>query len=266
MTTTSTSRPESLRRRQGLTEQAAQAAIDQACRRLRLPTIRAVVDDAVTAATKEQLTYQGFLAELLLAEVDDRDRRSTLRRIKSAGFPREKWLADFDFTANPNINPATINELATGDWIRRGDPLCLIGDSGTGKSHLLIALGTAAAEQGYRVRYTLATRLVNELVEAADEKQLTKTINRYGRVDLLVIDDLGYSTGEAPNCCSRSSPNERRRTPSRSPPTSPSPPGPTPSPTPACAQQSSTASPTTPPSSKPAQTPTASPTPEPGHL
>ena len=170
MTTTSTSRPASLRRRQGLTEQAAQAAIDQACRRLRLPTIRAVVDDAVTAATKEQLTYQGFLAELLLAEVDDRDRRSTLRRIKSAGFPREKWLADFDFTANPNINPATINELATGDWIRRGDPLCLIGDSGTGKSHLLIALGTAAAEQGYRVRYTLATRLVNELVEAADEK------------------------------------------------------------------------------------------------
>ena len=147
----------------------------------------------MTAATKEQLTYQGFLAELLLAEVDDRDRRSTLRRIKSAGFPREKWLADFDFTANPNINPATINELATGDWIRRGDPLCLIGDSGTGKSHLLIALGTAAAaEQGYRVRYTLATRLVNELVEAADEKQLTKTINRYGRVDLLVIDELGY--------------------------------------------------------------------------
>lgn len=92
----------------------------------------------------------------------------------------------------PQHQPATINELATGDWIRRGDPLCLIGDSGTGKSHLLIALGTAAAEQGYRVRYTLATRLVNELVEAADEKQLTKTINRYGRVDLLVIDELGY--------------------------------------------------------------------------
>ena len=162
MTTSTSNRQSGLRRRHSLTEQAAQAAIDQACRRLRLPTIRAVVDDAVAAATKEQLTYQGFLAELLLAEVDDRDRRSTLRRIKSAGFPREKWLTDFDFTANPNINPATINELATGDWIRRGDPLCLIGDSGTGKSHLLIALGTAAAEQGYRVRYTLATRLVND--------------------------------------------------------------------------------------------------------
>ncbi len=76
--------------------------------------------------------------------------------------------------------------------VARGDPLCLIGDSGTSKSHLLIALGTAAAEQGYRVRYTLATKLVNELVEAADDKQLAKTIARYGRVDLLTIDELGY--------------------------------------------------------------------------
>jgi DNA replication protein DnaC len=181
-----------LRRRRGLTEEAAQAAVDTACRRLRLPTIRAVVEEAVAAATKDQLTYSGFLAELLLAEVDDRDRRSTARRVKIAGFPREKYLEDFDYDANPNINPALVHTLASGDWIRRGEPLCLIGDSGTGKSHLLIAFGTAAAMKGYRVKYTLATRLVNELVEAADGKTLTKTINRYGRVDLLIIDELGY--------------------------------------------------------------------------
>ncbi|HOA59575.1 MAG TPA: IS21-like element helper ATPase IstB [Dermatophilaceae bacterium] len=181
-----------LRRRRGLTEEAAQAAVDTACRRLRLPTIRAVVEEAVAAATKDQLTYSGFLAELLLAEVDDRDRRSTARRVKIAGFPREKYLEDFDYDANPNINPALVHTLASGDWIRRGEPLCLIGDSGTGKSHLLIAFGTAAAMKGYRVKYTLATRLVNELVEAADDKTLTKTINRYGRVDLLIIDELGY--------------------------------------------------------------------------
>ena len=78
------------------------------------------------------------------------------------------------------------------DWIRKGQPLCLIGDSGTGKSHLLIGLGAAAAEHGYRVKYVLATRLVNELVEAADEKQLARTIARYGRVDLLLLDELGY--------------------------------------------------------------------------
>ena len=179
-------------RRRGLTEEAATAAVDQACRRLRLPTIRAGVEDAATAARKDQLSYYGFLAELLLSECDDRDRRSVVRRIKGAGFPREKWLADFDFDANPNINPATIGTLATGDWIRKGQPLCLIGDSGTGKSHLLIGLGAAAAEHGYRVKYVLATRLVNELVEAADEKQLARTIARYGRVDLLLLDELGY--------------------------------------------------------------------------
>lgn len=180
------------RRGRGLTEEAAMVAIDQACRRLRLPTIRAVVDDAVGIAQKEQLSYHGLLAELLLAECDDRDRRSSIRRVKAAGFPRDKWLGDFDFDANPNINPATINTLATGDWVRRGQPLCLIGDSGTGKSHLLIGLGTAAAEKGFRVKYTLATRLVNELVEAADDKTLARTIARYGRVDLLLIDELGY--------------------------------------------------------------------------
>ncbi|WP_067901978.1 ATP-binding protein [Nocardia vaccinii] len=150
--TTTTSTP----RRHGMTEQAADASVDQACRMLRLPTIRAQFGDIADAATKEQMTYRAFLAELLLAECDDRARRRSERRI------------------------------------RTGLPLCLIGDSGTGKSHLLIALGTEAAMAGFRVKYTLAAKLVNELVEAADDKVLTKTIARYGRVDLLCIDELGY--------------------------------------------------------------------------
>jgi DNA replication protein DnaC len=101
-------------------------------------------------------------------------------------------LEEFSFEANPAINPAVIGQLATCAWVKAGHPLCLIGDSGTGKTHLLIALGTLAAEAGYRVRYTLASKLVNELVEAADDKQLTKLINRYGRVDLILVDELGY--------------------------------------------------------------------------
>ena len=179
-------------RRSGLTEQAADAAIDSACRMLRLPTIRSHFTDVADDAARDQMSYRAFLAELLISECDDRARRRSERRIKAAGFPREKSLRMFDFDANPNIDPATIHTLAKCDWVRKGLPLCLIGDSGTGKSHLLIALGTEAAMAGYRVRYTLATKLVNELVEAADDKQLTKTINRYGRVDLLLIDELGY--------------------------------------------------------------------------
>ena len=179
-------------RRRGMTEEAADAAVDQACRMLRLPTIRAVFADAADNAQREQLSYRGFLAELLIAECDDRARRRSERRIKAAQFPREKSLRAFDFDANDAIDPALIHTLAKCDWVAKGHPLCLIGDSGTGKSHLLIALGTEAAMAGYRVKYTLASKLANELVEAADEMILAKTIARYGRVDLLCIDELGY--------------------------------------------------------------------------
>jgi DNA replication protein DnaC len=105
------------------------------------------------------MTYRGFLAELLMAECDDRGRRRSERRIKAACFPRQKELRDFDFQTNPNITPETLATLATCEWVRKGQPLCLIGDSGTGKSHLLIALGTEAAMAGYRVRYVLAAKL-----------------------------------------------------------------------------------------------------------
>src|SRR6266487_3816042 len=168
---------------------------------LRLPTIRGQFPELAEAAAREQMSYLGFLAELLLAECDDRARRRSDRRIKAAAFPREKSLRAFDFAANPTVDPAVIHTLATCEWVKKGQPLCLIGDSGTGKSHLLIALGAEAAMAGYRVRYTL----VNELVEAADDKQLTKTIARYGRVDLLCIDELGIWswTAAALSCCSR---------------------------------------------------------------
>jgi len=181
-----------VQRHRGLTEQAAQAAVDQACRMLRLPTIRSQFPDLAEVAAREQMSYLGFLAELLMAECDDRARRRSERRIKAAAFPWEKSLRAFDYHPNPNIDPAVIHTLATCEWVTKGQPLCLIGDSGTGKSHLLIALGTEAAMKGFRVKYTLATKLVNELVEAADDMVLNKTIARYGRVDLLCIDELGY--------------------------------------------------------------------------
>jgi DNA replication protein DnaC len=191
MTTTSTTTRKTTARR-GITDPAAAAGIDAACRDLRLPTIRTRVGEFTSTAEREQQTYAGFLAELLLAECDDRDTRRKQRRVRDAAFPRDKRIEDFDYDANPGINPATIATLAAGAWVTTGSPLCLIGDSGTGKSHLLIGLGTAAAEAGHRVRYVLASRLVNELAEAENDKQLTKVIARYGRVDLLCLDELGY--------------------------------------------------------------------------
>jgi DNA replication protein DnaC len=178
--------------RDQLTETAADAAIEQACRILRLPTIRGRFDAIATTAARQQASYKAFLVELLAVEGEDREARRRERLVRQAGFPRVKRLEDFSYEANPNVPAALIHTLAKGAWINAGQPLCLIGDSGTGKSHLLIGLGTAAAEHGYRVRYTTAAALVNELVEAADDRHLSKTIARYGRVDLLCLDELGY--------------------------------------------------------------------------
>jgi DNA replication protein DnaC len=173
-------------------EHANDAAIDLACRQLRLPTIRERCTELADAATREHASYRAFLAALLVAECDDRDVRRRARRVADAHFPRPKRIEDFDFAANPNVAPALVGQLATGGWVSAGQPLCLIGDSGTGKTHLLIGLGTAAAEAGHRVRYVTTAALVNELVEAADERSLSRTIARYGRVDLLCCDELGY--------------------------------------------------------------------------
>jgi DNA replication protein DnaC len=180
------------RSRDELTDTAADAAISQACRILRLPTIRERHGEIAAAAVRQQAGYKGFLVELLSLECDDRETRRKARLVRDAGFPRPKRIEDFDFAANPDVPAALIHTLARSAWVAAGQPLCLIGDSGTGKSHLLIALGTAAAENGCRVRYVTAAALVNELVEAADDKTLSRTIARYGRIDLLCLDELGY--------------------------------------------------------------------------
>jgi DNA replication protein DnaC len=135
-------------RRRTVTEQAATAAIEQGCRMLRLPTIRDRFSEIAAAAEREQLTYLGFLSELVIAECNDRTRRSAERRIRDAGFPRPKRLEEISFEANPAVNPAVIGQLSSCDWVKAGHPLCLIGHSGAGKNHLLIALGTLGAWVG----------------------------------------------------------------------------------------------------------------------
>jgi DNA replication protein DnaC len=174
------------------TDEAAQAAIGAACRDLHLPTVRAEAVTIAAVAAKEQLTHLAYLAEVLTAEIDERDARRRTRRVHEARFPRSKRLVDFDCSANPNINPAVIATLASGAFIDAGTPVCLIGDSGTGKSHLLIGTGIAACEAGRRVRYVTCAALVNELAEAADDRVLSRVIGRYGRLELLCLDELGY--------------------------------------------------------------------------
>lgn len=174
------------------TEAAAQAAIVAAARELHLPTVRTEASRLAEIAVRQRQTHLGFLAEVLSAEVDERAERRRVRRIADAHFPRLKRLADFNIDAASTIAAAQLATLATGGYIDAGEPVVLLGDSGTGKSHLLIGLGLAACEQGRRVRYTTCAQLVNELVEAADERVLSRVVGRYGRLDLLLLDELGY--------------------------------------------------------------------------
>jgi hypothetical protein len=119
-----------------------------ACRILRLPSVRSRYGEIAAAATRQQASYQSFLFELLSVECEERLARRRIRLVREANFPRTKRLADFDFDTNPNVPAALIHTLAKGAWIKAGQPVCLVGDSGTGKSHLLIGLGTAAADAG----------------------------------------------------------------------------------------------------------------------
>ncbi len=141
-------------------------------------------------AQRSRLSHLAYLAEVLSAEVDERAERA--RRIREVRFPRIQRLADFDVGAAPTVDAAAVGALASCAFVERGDPLVLLGDSGTGKTHLLVGTGVAACEQGRSVRYVTAAQLVNELAEAADERRLSRLVARYGRVELLCLDELGY--------------------------------------------------------------------------
>lgn len=175
-----------------VSEQAAALSIEATCRALRLPTVREQAAPMAEAALRERLTHRAYLAEVLSAELDDREARRRERRIVEARFPRLKRLSEFDLGAAPSIEPAALATLERGAWIDAGQPVVLLGDSGTGKSHILIGLGLAAAEQGRRVRYVTTAALANELAEAADERTLSRVVARYGRFDLLCLDELNY--------------------------------------------------------------------------
>ena len=110
--------------------------------------------------------HLGYLEALLQTELEDREQRLILRRLREARLPRMKTLEEFEFARNPKVSAQEIHELAKGDYIARAEPIIFIGESGTGKTHLLTGLAVAACRQKRRVRFASAAGLINELVEA----------------------------------------------------------------------------------------------------
>lgn len=168
------------------------AEIATLCRALKLPTVARDAEALAGAGQRQGLGLLEYLHHLLEAELTERASRRAQRRLKEAAFPRLKTLEGFDFARNPTLPETRIRALTDGAYIDAAETVILLGEPGTGKSHLATALGVAAAEQGRRVRFVTAGQLVNELVEAKDAHALSRLVGRYGRLDLLVLDELGY--------------------------------------------------------------------------
>ena len=161
-------------------------------KQLKLPTILREYASLAATCSREQADYPSYLLRLVERELLDRERRAAERRVKDARFPVIKTLDTFDFQAQPSINQALIRELMTGEYIDRHENVLLVGNSGTGKTHLSYALAFAACSQGRRVRFFMVSQLVTHLAEAREERQLQRLQGQLERHDLLVLDELGY--------------------------------------------------------------------------
>jgi len=171
---------------------ALEALIEAHATELKLPTVKARFRQMAAEATREQQTPVAYLAALLEAEHQERAERRERRRLIDARFPLLKRLEEFRFADNPKVPQATIAALAECAWIEDRDSVILIGDSGTGKTHLAIALAVCACQQGRRVRFTTLAGLANELQEAESRRELGRVVGRYARTELVVLDELGY--------------------------------------------------------------------------
>src|SRR6266852_2566153 len=159
---------------------------------LRLPTIGAECEKVAHQAAADNADHLTYLLQLTELELLEREKRAAERRLKAARFPTLKTLDTFDFTARPSVNKMLVTELARGEFIDKRENVLLVGNPGTGKSHLATALAVAACHKGYKVRFYRATELVTTLIEARDERSFLRFKTQLAKLDLLVLDELGY--------------------------------------------------------------------------
>jgi DNA replication protein DnaC len=159
---------------------------------LRLPTVAAECEKVASQAASDNADHLAYLLRLTELELLEREKRSAERRVKSARFPTIKTLETFDFAARPSVNKALIAELMRCEYIDTRENILLVGNPGTGKSHLATALAAQACAKGYRVRFIRTTELVTALIEARDERSFLRLKGQFAKLDLLVLDELGY--------------------------------------------------------------------------
>ena len=166
--------------------------LEAGLRRLKLAEMRRIAPDLLVTAKTQRWAPEELISVLIEAEIAAREASNARTRMKLAGFPVTKTLAGFNL-AESSLKPATFDYLCSLEWIRAKENLCLVGPAGTGKSHLLVALGIEAVAKGYRVRYFSATELVETLYRGYADNSVGRLIEQVVRADLILIDEVGFA-------------------------------------------------------------------------
>jgi DNA replication protein DnaC len=176
----------------GTTSGTPQVLLSHHLKQLKLPTVLREYDKVARECARDGVDHPRYLLRLIELELIDRERRTVERRIRAARFPVVKTFDTFDFIAMPGLNKMLVLELARCEYILRRENIIALGNSGTGKTHVALALGLAACQKGFSVGFTTAAALVSQLLEARDERRLLKLQRDLASVKLLIIDELGY--------------------------------------------------------------------------
>lgn len=176
----------------GTMSTAPQVLLAHHLKQLKLPTVLREYDKVARECARDGVDHPRYLLRLIELELIDRERRTVERRIRAARFPAVKSFDTFDFAAIPSLNKLLVLELARSEYILRRENVIALGNSGTGKTHVALALGLAACQRGFTVAFATAASLVNQLMEARDERRLLKLQRDLAAVKLLIVDELGY--------------------------------------------------------------------------
>jgi DNA replication protein DnaC len=159
---------------------------------LRVPLSGEQLDELLRMAEQQGISHLEFLQRLVGTQAQQRRERAIERRIRDACFREVKLLEDFNWKFNAAIDRAQIEQLATGEFVRRGDNLVFVGQSGVGKSHLVQALGRQCCVLGYHVRYTTSAKLLQDLTAALADQTLPARLSYWTRFEWLIIDEFGF--------------------------------------------------------------------------
>jgi DNA replication protein DnaC len=174
------------------TETKSTVLLKHHLKQLKLPTMHTECEKIAHRSAADNADHLAFLLQLCELELIERERRAAERRLKAAKFPTHKLLDEFDFQERPSVNKPLVLQLAQGEYLDKRENILIVGPSGTGKTHLATALGMAACGQGKKVRFFRVTELITLLLEAKEERQLLQTRRQLGKLDLLILDELGY--------------------------------------------------------------------------